>query len=108
MGGVMSLSEIVQKTLMAGLGMQEKLKEYIDELIKAGELSEVQGKKLFEEWSEKASKTKDDFDSNMADLINKSLEKINIPTATEVEELNKKLKSLSKKVDKLEKAISKD
>jgi len=104
----MSLSEILQKTMMAGLGMQEKFNEFIDELIKKGELSEAQGKKLFEEWSEKAGKSKEDFDKNLAELTNKSLEKINLPTKTEVEDLGKKVQSLSKKLDKLEKAISKD
>ncbi len=104
----MSLSEIVQKTLMAGLGMQEKFNEFIDELIKKGELSEAQGKKLFDEWSEKAGKTKEDFDKNINDLIKKSLEKVNIPSRTDVEELDKKVRSLAKKVAKLEKSLPKD
>ncbi len=104
----MSLSEIFQKTLMAGLGMQEKFNEFIDELIKKGELSEAQGKKLFDEWSEKAGKTKEDFDKNINDLIKKSFEKINIPSRTEVEELDKKVRSLAKKVAKLEKSLPED
>lgn len=104
----MSLSDIFQKTFMAGLGMQEKFKEFIDELINKGELSEAQGKKLFNEWSKKAGKTKDEFEKNMADLVSKSLDKINIPAKSEVDELNKKIQSLSKKVDKLEKALNKD
>jgi polyhydroxyalkanoate synthesis regulator phasin len=104
----MSLSEIFQKTIMAGLGLQEKLSEFIEELIKKGELSEAQGKKLFEEWTEKAGKTKEDFDKNLSELINKSLEKINLPTRTEVEELSRKVQSLSKKLDKLEKTLLKD
>ncbi len=104
----MSLSEILQKTMLAGLGMQEKLNEFIGELIEKGELSEAQGKKLFEEWAEKAGQTKEDLDRNLAELISKSLEKINLPTRTEVEELNKKVKALSKKLDKLEKTLTKD
>lgn len=104
----MSLSDIFQKTFMAGLGMQEKFRELLDELIKKGELSEVQGKKLFDEWSEKAGKTKDDFEKNITDLINKSLDKISIPNKAEVEDLNNKIQSLSKKVDKLEKTLNKD
>lgn len=104
----MSLSDIFQKTFMAGLGMQEKFKEFVDELINKGELSEAQGKKLFNEWSKKAGKTKEDFEKNMADLVNKSLDTINIPKKSEVDELNKKLQALSKKVDKLERSLDKE
>ncbi|MBI4825779.1 MAG: phasin family protein [Nitrospirae bacterium] len=104
----MSLSDIFQKTFMAGLGMQEKFKEFVDELIDKGELSEAQGKKLFDEWSIKAGKTKEDFEKNITDLINKSLDTVNIPKKSEVEELNKKLQALSKKVDKLERSLDKN
>ncbi|MDO8281703.1 MAG: phasin family protein [Thermodesulfovibrionia bacterium] len=104
----MSLSDIFQKTCMAGLGIQEKFKEFVDELINKGELSEAQGKKLFDEWSEKAGKTKEDFEKNITDLINKSLDTINIPKKSEVEELNKKVQALSKKVDKLERSLNKE
>ncbi|MBI4843717.1 MAG: phasin family protein [Nitrospirae bacterium] len=104
----MALSEIFQKTLLAGLGIQEKLGELIDELVKKGELSEAQGKKLFKEWSDKAGKAKGDFDKNLNELIEKSIKKLNVPTKKEMDELGKKLQSLSKKVDKLEKALAKD
>lgn len=98
----MSLFEIVQKALMAGLGMQEKVKEFIDELVKKGELSESQGAKLIKEWSDKAGTTKEDFDRNIREFITKTIEKINLPTRREIEELNDKVKSLSKRVKKLE------
>lgn len=98
----MSILETVQKLLMAGLGMQEKVKEFIDELVKKGELSETQGAKIVKEWSKSAGKTKEEFDKNLVDLINKALEKVNIPTKDEMDELKKKLQSLSVRVKKLE------
>ncbi len=99
----MSLSEIIQKALMAGLGMQEKFSEFVDDLVKKGELSEAQGKKVFDEWSDKASKTREEFESTVAGLVSKSQEKLNITTRTEVEELTKKIDALTKKINKLEK-----
>jgi len=99
----MSLSEVVQKAVMAGLGMQEKAKEFVDELVKKGELSEMQGAKLIKEWSEKAGATKDEFDKSIKDLVSKAVEKINFPTKKEFEELNKKVEALSEMVKKLEK-----
>lgn len=98
----MSLSEVIQKALMAGLGMQERLKELVDELIKKGELSKSQGAELIKGWSDKAGKTREEFDKNITDLINKTLEKINIPTRDEVEKLNRKIQSISGRLKKLE------
>lgn len=98
----MSINEIMHKALMAGLGVPEKMKEIIDDLVKKGELSESQGAKLAKEWTEKAGKTGDDISKNLADLVKKTLEKMNIPTREEVEKLERKITSLSSRVKKLE------
>ena len=42
--------------MLAGFGVQEKVKEFVDDLVKKGELSESQGAKLVKEWSEKVRK----------------------------------------------------
>lgn len=98
----MTINEILHKAFMAGLGVPEKMKEIVDELVKKGELSESQGAKLVKEWSDKASKTGDDISKNITDLINKALEKMNIPTRSEVEKLERKVTALSARVKKLE------
>ncbi len=98
----MTLNEIVHKALMAGLGVPEKLKEIIDELVKKGEISESQGAKLVKEWSDKASRTGEDVTKNITSFIDKTLEKMNIPTRDEVEKFEKKITALSARVKKLE------
>jgi polyhydroxyalkanoate synthesis regulator phasin len=98
----MTLNEIIHKAVLAGLGVPEKLKELIDELVKKGELSELQGAKLVKEWSDKASKTGEDISKGITDLADKTLEKMNIPTRDEVEKLEKKITALSARVKKLE------
>ena len=98
----MTINEIIHKTLMAGLGVPEKINEVVDELVKKGELSESQGAKLVRECTEKVSRTGDEINKTVSDLINKALEKMNIPTRDEVDKLNKKITTLSSKVKKLE------
>jgi len=98
----MSINELWHKTLMAGLGVPEKMKEMIDDLVKKGELSESQGAKFVKEWSEKAGKTGEDVGKSLTDLINATLEKMNIPTKEEVEKLERKVTALSARVKKLE------
>lgn len=98
----MSINEIVHKALMVGIGVPEKLKELVDDLIEKGELSESQGARLVKECSEKVGKSGEDLNRSISELINKTLEKMNIPTKEEVAKIEKKLAALSAKVKKLE------
>jgi polyhydroxyalkanoate synthesis regulator phasin len=87
---------------MAGLGIPEKVNEVVDELVRKGELSESQGAKLLKECSDKVSKSGEDISKSMSELINKALEKMNIPTREEVEKLSKKVTALTTRIKKLE------
>lgn len=98
----MLLNEILHKALMAGIGLPEKLKELVDDLVEKGELSESEGARLVKECSDKVSKSGDELNKGMAELINKTLEKMNIPTSAEVEKLSKKITALSSRLKKLE------
>lgn len=96
--------DLVRSILLAGLGAQEKIKESIDDLVKRGELSESQGAKIIKEWTEKADRSTSDLRSDISDIITKTLEKMNIPTKEEIENLNKKVEALSLKIEILEKS----
>ena len=98
----MTIFDVVRNALLAGFGVQEKVKEFIDELVKKGELSESQGAKLVKEWSEKADKGASDINKNVSDLMSKTLEKMNIPTKEEFERLTRRVQNLSSRVRKLE------
>ena len=98
----MTIFDVVRKSLLAGFGVQEKVKEFIDELVKKGELSESQGAKLVKEWTERAGKGTSELTKGVSELVIKTLEKMNIPTKEDIEKLNKKIQSLSARVKKLE------
>ncbi len=98
----MTIFDVVRNAIFAGFGVQEKVREFIDELVKKGELSESQGAKLVKEWSEKADKGTSDLNKNLSDIMSKTLEKMNIPTKEEYDRLNKKVQHLSARIRKLE------
>ncbi len=104
----MTVNDIFHRILMAGLGVPEKMKDLVEDLVKKGELSESEGARLVKECTEKVTKSGDDISKSVSELISKTLEKMNIPTRSEVEELKKKLKSLSSKVKKLEETSKTD
>jgi len=97
--------ELVRGALFAGLGMQEKVKEFIQDLVKKGQMSESQGAKLLKEWTERADKTMEDLNETIATTVEKTLQRLNIPTHQDIEELQRKVKSLTQRVKKLEEAL---
>lgn len=102
---MMTPFELVRGALFAGLGMQEKVKDFIQDLIKKGQMSESEGAKLLKEWSERADKTIDNLNTTIASTVEKTLQKMNVPTRHEMEELQRKIKTLSQRVKKLEEAL---
>lgn len=104
----MTVFDVVKNAIMAGFGVQEKVREFVDDLVKKGELSESQGAKLVKEWTEKADKSSSEWNKTISDLMTKTLEKMNIPTVEDIEKLNKKIHSLSSRVKKLEGAVGEE
>jgi len=98
----MTIFDVVKNAMLAGFGIQERVKEFVDELVKKGELSESQGAKLVREWTEKADKSTDELSKSISEVVSKTLEKMNIPTKEDVEKLNKTITELSSRIKKLE------
>jgi polyhydroxyalkanoate synthesis regulator phasin len=98
----MTVAEIIKRAMLAGLGAQEKAKEFVDELVKAGELSKSDASSLVKEWVSKAEDTRKEFDSKIKDAMAASFEKLNIPTRDDIEKMEKKLQNISARLAKLE------
>ena len=101
-GGFMAILDIIRSAMLAGFGVQEKVREFIDDLVKKGELSESQGAKLVKEWSEKADKNAEDISKSLNELVQKALEKMSLPSRDEVAKLKEQVNALSERIQKLE------
>ena len=98
----MVISEVIKKAMLAGLGAQERAKEFVDELVKAGELSKSEAANVVKEWSTKAEQSSKDMDTRIRDAVAGVLEKLHIPTKEDMEKLEKKVQSLNSRLKKLE------
>jgi len=98
----MAILDIIRNAMLAGFGVQEKVKEIIDDFVKKGELSESQGAKLVKEWSEKVDKNAEDISKSLNDLVQKALEKMSLPSKDEVAKLKEQVNALSERIKKLE------
>jgi polyhydroxyalkanoate synthesis regulator phasin len=98
----MTVADMLKKAMLAGLGAQEKAKEFVDELVKAGELSKSDGATLVKEWASKAEESTKDIDLKIKDAIGGAFEKLNIPTRDDLEKLEKKIQGISARLSKVE------
>lgn len=98
--------EFIKKAIFIGAGLAsmtaEKLEEAVEEIVKKGEISEKQGKELIQDLKEKSGKAKKDFGERIDKVVNDTLQKLNIPTRTEVEELRARIEQLEKAAEKKE------
>ncbi len=91
----MTVFDLVRYAVLSGFGVQEKVKDLVEDLVKRGELSESQGAKLVKEWSDKADRTTSELNEIVAGIIPKTLEKMSIPTKGDIEALNERIEKLS-------------
>ncbi|MGE5238702.1 MAG: phasin family protein [Chloroflexota bacterium] len=98
----MTVFDLIRNTLMAGFGVQERIREFIDDLVKKGELSESQGAKLVKEWMDLADRSKTELSKTVSDLMAKGLETMQVATSADVEGIETKLQELSSRLKRLE------
>jgi polyhydroxyalkanoate synthesis regulator phasin len=98
----MTVADIIKKAMLAGLGAQEKAKEFVDELVKTGDLSKSEGATLVKEWASRAQESTRDMDLKINDTISAVFEKMNIPSRDDVERLEKKVQDIAARLSKLE------
>jgi polyhydroxyalkanoate synthesis regulator phasin len=98
----MIVADVIKRAMLVGLGAQEKARELIEDLVKAGELSKSEAAALVKEWTSKAAEGTKDMDLKVKDAIAGAFEKLNIPTRDDVERLEKKIQGISARLSKLE------
>lgn len=99
--------EITRKVLLASMGAmvlaQEEIEAFVNKLVERGEIAEQDGKKLVRDVMEKrkkeAKKAEDEVDKRMEDI----LDRMNVPTKSDIDALSAKITALTKKVDELKK-----
>jgi polyhydroxyalkanoate synthesis regulator phasin len=104
----MIIAEVIKKAMLVGLGAQEKAKEFVEELVKAGELSKSEASTLVKEWTSKAEESTKEFDKRVKETVAGVLEKLNIPSREDMEKLEKKVQALNARLKKFEGGASEE
>lgn len=105
-----SILESLRRVLLASVGVValtiEEIGELVDKLVERGEIAEQEGKKLVTEIKEKRKKKTDEAEDLASSRMRELMDKMDIPTKSDIDALSAKIATLSKKVDELKKAQS--
>jgi len=98
--------EFIKKAIFIGAGLAsmtaEKIEETVNEIVKKGDLTEKQGRELVQELKEKSTKVRKELSERIDKIVNDALQKLNIPSRKEVEELKARIEQLEKAAEKKE------
>ena len=103
------LLEMTRKILYASIGAvaltQEEVEKFVNKLIERGEIADKDGRKLIKDIMNKRHKKRGEVqsdarsqvDSRMKDI----LDRMNIPSKSDIDSLNEKITILTEKIDEL-------
>ena len=101
--------EGVRRALLAGVGAfslaQDEAEKFVNKLIEKGEIAEKDGRALLNDLAENRKKRAKESSKRVSDELEKRMEgllnRMNIPTKSDIEQLSKKVAELAKKIDAL-------
>ncbi|TET22599.1 MAG: hypothetical protein E3J71_05625 [Candidatus Stahlbacteria bacterium] len=96
------MEEFLKKVAFLGLGTvtatKEKIEEGIGRLIKRGEISAAQGKKLATKLLSEADRTRKELAKKIEEGIKETMAKAGVARMKDIEALNRRIKRLEKKL----------
>lgn len=106
------LVKMVRTVLLATMGSvalgKEEIESIINRLVEKGEIAEKDGRELLSDLFEQRKKEVSKMESRIPSIdqhVESILNRMNVPSKSDVESLSRKISTLSKKVDELNKKI---
>ncbi|MCK4322281.1 phasin family protein [candidate division WOR-3 bacterium] len=95
------MERYIEKMLLAGLGAfsltKEKAEEIVNDLVKRGEVSKKDQPEFVKKLLERGKDTRAEIEAIVEKTITNVLNKLNIPTKSDIDALMKKVDELAKK-----------
>jgi polyhydroxyalkanoate synthesis regulator phasin len=100
------MQDFLKRAFNLGLGAlvvtKEKVEEIVDELVKKGEVGQEEGEKLVSELIKKGEESKKEVGAQIEKIVKGVIEKLDISTRKELDELRSKIEGLKEKLNKEE------
>jgi len=96
------MKETIKKTLLSGIGMfalaKERAETVIKEWVEKGELSEKEGRELLDEVLKRSEEARKKLESKIENEIRKIMDKMNLATKEEIQQLEQRINELEAKL----------
>lgn len=103
--GPVRLLDLLRNPVLASLGAfslaEEGLERLVKELIERGDASEREGRKIVEDYRKRATRARTDLEKSIDKRITDALKNFRLPTKKDMDDLNRKIATLERRVDKL-------
>ena len=90
--------DALRKAVLFGAGLAvmttEKMKDFAEDLVKRGEMSEKEAREALKEWMEKSKQARKEMEEKTEAMVHKVMNRMNIPTRSELEDLKERLAKL--------------
>ena len=96
------LKDVVNLGLGALVMTKEKAEEVVNELVKKGEVGQDEGKELINDLIKRGEKSKKEIEEQIEKTVKNVVEKLDISTKKEIEELKSEIEELKNKLSKEE------
>ncbi len=101
------LLEATRKVVLASVGAvglaQDEIENFLNRLVKRGEIAEKDARKLLKEATERRRRSTRGLDKQVGKQMDKVMDRINIPSKKDIDTLSTKISELSEKVEELKK-----
>ncbi|NUO09383.1 MAG: phasin family protein [Candidatus Brocadia sp.] len=100
------VTDILNKVINLGFGAlivtKENIEELIDEMVKKGEIKKDEARAQVNELFKKVSSSKQEIVSMIEKIVENALHKLDIPTRNELQQMQKKLEEIIKRLESRE------
>ncbi len=93
---------LFHKLYLFGLGLQKDIEESVSNLIEKGEEMAGEKEKVVDDFLKKVKARGDTFENKLEEMVNKTLENMNLVTKSKYEELEKRVQELEDKIKETE------
>jgi len=101
------MMDIIKKAMLLGLGFfsltKEKAEEFVDDLVKRGEVSREEKFKIVDKLLKEAETQKEELVGKISETVQKVITDLGLPTKKNLNEISKRLEEIEKRIPSAEK-----
>lgn len=95
--------EYVKKSLLTGVGMalrsKSEIRDLAEEFAKSTQMSQAEAREFLEECQQKYEDARSKLDKRMENAVEEILKKLDLPTRSDIQALNKRIDDLVKQIE---------